>query len=417
MARPATGQVLERDGVRGRTYALRFRALGQRQYVTLGTDADGWTRPKADVELQNVLADVRRGVWRPPAPPASLTPAVEPGFHAFASEWLEGKRLEGLGARTLVDYEWALSYHLLPFFKEHRLAEITVREVDRYKLAKAREGVLSAGTINKTITRLAQILEQAVEYDLIVANPARGRRRRLKADRPRRAFVLPEQLPALLVAAEKYLDGRGRPLLATLAGAGLRIGEALELRRSNVNLARGTLTIEQSKTDAGVRTVDLTPALREELTLWLDKSRFKEPDDYVFPTRRGLQDCRQNVRRRLLIAAIGKANISLAEQKIDPIGPVSPHGLRRTCATLRCAAGDDPVYIASQLGHEDPTFTLRVYAQAVKHRAKLTAAERKAYDEAIEWARMGTGEQIVVPDGEAPLVESEEESRGLQRVL
>jgi hypothetical protein len=51
-------------------------------------------------------------------------------------------------------------------------------------------------------------------------------------------------------------------------------------------------------------------------------------------------------------------------------------------------AGDDVVYVSSQIGHENPTFTLAVYAQAVKHREKLTAAERNAYDEAIEWARM-----------------------------
>lgn len=413
MARPATGTVVARKGKRGTTYGIRFRAYGQRRY--LSTTAS--TEAEAQTELDNVLADVRRGIWQPPERQIIERPAEEPDFHVFASEWLEAKRLEGLGARTLVDYEWALSYHLLPFFKDHRLAEITVREVDRYKLAKARDGVLSAGTVNKTITRLAQILEVAVEYELIAANPARGRRRRLKAERPRRAFVMPEQLPMLLTAAEKYLDGRGRPLLATLAGAGLRIGEALELRRRNVNLARGTLTIERSKTDAGVRTVDLTPALREELALWLDTSRFKDPDDYVFPTRRGLVDCRQNVRRRLLIAAIAVANVELAKAKIDPIGPVSPHGLRRTFATLRCAAGDDPVYIASQLGHEDPTFSLRVYAQAVKHREKLTAKEREQWDLAIEWARMGTSEPIVVPDAATSEVESEEESRGLQRVL
>lgn len=52
-------------------------------------------------------------------------------------------------------------------------------------------------------------------------------------------------------------------------------------------------------------------------------------------------------------------------------------------------AGDDVVYVSSQIGHENPTFTLAVCAQAVKHREKLTDAERSAYDEAIDWARMG----------------------------
>ena len=214
MARPATGQVIERNGKRGRTFALRFRAYGDRQYVTLGLKADGWTRPRAEQELADTLALVRKGIWRPATPEPAPVVHDDPTFHVFASEWLEAKRHEGLGERTLADYEWSLSYHLLPFFSRHRLSEITVREVDRYKAAKARERAtldarrssgekrvplgLSANTTNKTLVRLAQILEVAVEYGMLPGNPARGRRRRLKSTRPRRAFVQPEQLMALL---------------------------------------------------------------------------------------------------------------------------------------------------------------------------------------------------------------------------
>jgi integrase len=59
------------------------------------------------------------------------------------------------------------------------------------------------------------------------------------------------QLPALLDAA----DGVGRVVLALLAGAGLRIGEALALRGSHVVLGTGTLHVVDSKTAAGVRSV------------------------------------------------------------------------------------------------------------------------------------------------------------------
>jgi len=52
MARKATSQVIERDGKRGRTYALRFRAYGRREYITLGTAEEGWTHHKAEVELE-----------------------------------------------------------------------------------------------------------------------------------------------------------------------------------------------------------------------------------------------------------------------------------------------------------------------------------------------------------------------------
>jgi hypothetical protein len=51
-----------RYGKRGRTFALRFRAYGKRNYVT----TTATSREEAQTELANVLADVRRGIWRPP---------------------------------------------------------------------------------------------------------------------------------------------------------------------------------------------------------------------------------------------------------------------------------------------------------------------------------------------------------------
>lgn len=389
MSRPS-GQVLERKGKRGRTFALRFRAYGERRYVTLGTADEGWTKERAETELANVLADVRRGIWQPPREPIIEAPVEVPTFHAFAEEWLERMVGRGLGERTIEDYRWALELHLLPNFGRLRVDAITKRHVDAYASAKLQEGVLSAGSINKTIGRLSQILGDAVEYELATANPAAGKRRRLKAAKPRRPYVEPEQLLALLEAAESLLAGRGRPLLATLAGAGFRIGEALELRWRDVNIPRGTLTVGRSKTDAGIRTVDLTPALRDELALWRDRSRHRGAGDPVFPTLRGSVDNRQNVRQRLLLPAIARANATLLELGIEPIGVVGLHGLRRTYASLRCAVGDDPAYTAAQLGHEDALFTLRTYTAAVKRRERLTPAERRAFDRAVEWAQMGT---------------------------
>ena len=70
------------------------------------------------------------------------------------------------------------------------------------------------------------------------------------------------------------------------------------------------------------------------------------------------------------------------------------HSLRRTYASLRCACGDDVAYTSSQLGHEDARFTLKIYAQATKRRERLSGAHRKAYDRAIEWAQMGTNDEL-----------------------
>ena len=105
----------------------------------------------------------------------------------FASEWLEARKPE-LRPRTVQDYEWALGYHLLPFFEDHRLSTISVREVDRYKAAKLRDGTPGASQINKTLKLLAMILDTAIEYELLDgANPARGRRRRVKVPKVQRS--------------------------------------------------------------------------------------------------------------------------------------------------------------------------------------------------------------------------------------
>jgi hypothetical protein len=80
---------------------------------------------------------------------------------------------------------------------------------------------------------------------------------------------------------------------------------------------------------------------------------------------------RSRFRRRLFLPAIERANGRLVNLGIEPIGKVSPHGLRRTFAALRCVAGDDPAYIAEQIGHEDAAFTLRVYTHAVKRRQRF----------------------------------------------
>jgi hypothetical protein len=185
------------------TFALRFRAYGTRQYLTLGTK--GWTRQRAEEELANLLADVRRGIWRPAEPAAHVElPATEPTFHVFASEWVAGRRPE-VRPRTVEALEWALTGHLLPHFHRHRLSEITIGEVDRYRVAKVTESVdlqarrergepcprpLSSRSINATIAVLGQVMDSAIEDGWIsTANPARGKRRRLKAEKPRRTWL------------------------------------------------------------------------------------------------------------------------------------------------------------------------------------------------------------------------------------
>jgi integrase len=235
-------------------------------------------------------------------------------------------------------------------------------------------------------------LELAVDYGHLPRNPAasKGGRRRLKEPKPRRSWVEPEQLMALLDAA----PAGHRPVLATLAGAGLRVGEACALNWRDLNLATGSLIVGNSKTDAGTgREIDLPLGLADELRVHKATAAKTGPDDPVFVSgprngRRSRQTA-DNVSRRLK-TAIERANVTLIEAGIEPIGErVSPHSLRRTYASVRAASGDDPVYIAEQLGHEDPTFTIRVYAKAAKRRERLSDEYREAFDRSLDWAELG----------------------------
>lgn len=385
MARRSTGQVVERRTKRGVVYALRFTAAGDRRYETLGTDTQGWNRRKAEDELAAVMASVRAGTWEPRCVEQEAPEDRLVTFHEFATDWLASREHE-LRPKTVADYRWVLSYHLLPFFAPMRVAEIGIADVDAYKAAKLAEGRIAAAQINRTLRILALILDLAIEYGVSDrANPARGRRRRVKAERPRRTWVEPEQLMALLDAGRSF-----RPILATMAGAGLRVGEAIALDWDDVNLATGVLTVEASKTAAGTgREIDLPGGLLDELKA--HKQRAATTEGPVFLTREGTRQNDCNVRRALK-RVIERANVELERDGIEPISErVSPHSLRRTYASLRGALRDDPVYIAEQLGHEDPTFTFRIYQRAVKRRQRLSGAYLQAFDRALEWALIGTG--------------------------
>lgn len=389
MARPATGSVVEPQGER-KSWGIRFRVNGKREFEALGRTEDGWNRKRAEEALEDRLAAVRLGVWKPPAPEVEQPPPrSEQTFIEFASQWLVAREPE-LKPKTIADYRWALELHLLPYFAELPLSAITIEKVDAYRAWKVREGKLAPNAINKTLTRLAQVLEVAVEYGHIDRNAAKGKRRRAKATEPKRTWVEPEQLMTLIEASDRDL----RPLIATLAGAGLRIGEAVALDWRDVNLSTGTLIVRESKTAAGAgREVDLPTGLSEELATWRARSPRTRPSDPVFISReRDGQRSRQtprNVQARLR-TAVKAANGKLKDQGIAPIGNVTPHSLRRTYASLRAALRDDPIFIAEQMGHRDARFTFRVYQRAAKRRQKLTDRYLEAFDAALVWAQLGT---------------------------
>jgi integrase len=382
VARPATGQVVEDRRGDGTIFALRFHAYGKRQYVSLGSAREGWTREKAEEELGYVLQQVARGVWSKPAPrvnelPPPLLEQTNPTFHEFASEWLERKRLE-VDDSTYQNYRWALVNHLLPYFKDHRIREISVSEVDLYRITKVRRREqlgrgISNTSFNKTVARLAQVLEDAVEYGWIPSNPAAGKRRRLRRDPPTHTFLELDEIHALLDAASE-LDREARAdrkigrraILATLVLAGPRVSELCGLEVRDVNLAAGRLVVRDAKTPSGIREIDVTPALRDELTSYRAGARLGRPHSPFFPTSRGGRRDKDNVRTRVLLPTLIRANMRRSEHGLAELPHVTPHSLRRTYISLLLLSGAEPQYVMQQVGHADPDVTLRLYAKVLR---------------------------------------------------
>jgi integrase len=416
VARPAKGRVEIDRKRKNPSFVLRFQAYGNRQYVKLGTAEHGWTWERAQRELENVLVEVRRGIWKPAEPEPELAPVTseDPLFHIFASTWFEDNKGEW-SESTRLDYQWQISRHLLPFFKKHRLSHITIAEVDRYRAEKVRESArlttalaawrerlekaedpserrelaqerpprpLSAVSINKTITRLGQILEVAVEYELIPRNPARGKRRRLKLSKPAPVWLdSAEQIEALLDAAgalDRHAAVKGgvrqkgglvyrRAMLATFVFAGPRISEVTALRWRDVDLAGNRITVRESKTDAGVRRIDILPALRDELAAYKAQAPNTAPDAFVFPSATGTRRLGENIRPHVLGKAVQAANKALTEAGQVPLPDgLTPHKLRHTYASILVALGVDPGAVMDQIGHSDPGFTLRVYRHGMR---------------------------------------------------
>ena len=85
---------------------------------------------------------------------------------------------------------------------------------------------------------------------------------------------------------------------------------------------------------AGRRTIELSPLL-DELKAHKAKARHAEPDNLVFPTRTGSQRDRSNVRARVLVPTIERANKKARKAGKPEIQQgATTHTLRRTFASL-----------------------------------------------------------------------------------
>jgi integrase len=154
---------------------------------------------------------------------------------------------------------------------------------------------------------------------------------------------------------------------SSTAGLASRPKRPSALQWRDVDLAGSRLTVRVSKTDAGMRQVDLLPALRDELAAYKAQAASAAPSGFVFTTAAGSELIQGNIRRRVLDKAVAKANGKLIEAGEIPLPEgLTPHKLRHTFASILVALGVDPGSVMDQIGHTDPGFTQRVYRHGMR---------------------------------------------------
>ena len=172
----------------------------------------------------------------------------------------------------------------------------------------------------------------------------------------------------LRAVASTNPSGR-RAILACLAGAGLRNTELCLVDVLDVDFVHGLINVADAKTEAGIRKVDLSPMLHQDLLAWSCALPSPPPDSPFFPTRAGTRRDKDNINAHVLRPAIRRANQRRTARNLPPLPPrVTAHTLRRTYISMMFAAGAELPYVMAQVGHDDSKVTLEIYARILKRR-------------------------------------------------
>jgi integrase len=169
----------------------------------------------------------------PPVPEREV-----PTLQEFAPRYIEEGRANRQKASTVAAKDRILKVHLLPLLGSRRLDEI--RNVDVSKLKAALAGKATK-TVNNILAVLGRLLKVAVEWDVIDVMPCTVRL--LKAPSFEARFFDFAEMERLVEAA-RVTDARAHVAVLLGGEAGLRLGEMLALRWTDVDLERRMLRIE-----------------------------------------------------------------------------------------------------------------------------------------------------------------------------
>jgi integrase len=278
-------------------------------------------------------------------------PGENPRFVDFAVSYLEyskdHKRSYGIEF-------YYVDRTLVPFFGRLRLTEINPIRVELFKQKRLRDG-LKKSSINREIGLLKSMLNRAVKLGTIGAHPAEGVKL-FEVDDPSvsdRVLSSEEETRLLTACDESELRYRAPHLKLVILVAlytGLRRGEILRLRWSDIDFEKGRLRVLKSKSRAGRRHVNLNSMLHGRLL----ELHEQEHGEWIFPSPRRFQaqgqperhvaDVKNSFRRAVRLAGIKR---------------ITFHQLRHTFCSRLADAGVSMPVIQKLAGHASITMTSR----------------------------------------------------------
>lgn len=218
---------------------------------------------------------------------------------------------------------------------------------------------------------LKSIFNDAVNDEQIAKSPCRVRAGSSKTRAKEPEVLTLKELPKYLEAIPEHY----RMLFTLLFWCGLRSGEVRALRRKDIDLTAGTLTVAQSvikmegrtifkkpKTAAGIRVITLPPHIVKALKKWLKDQPVKGQDALLFTAQDG--------KNPLGFTPLWTAHNS-ARLKIERPG-LTIHGLRHSAATLAAQNGASTAEMQDRFGWETPAMAAK-YSHASMERDRALA--------------------------------------------